>query len=83
MVKIGEQKYKIVDMKKFDELLECIDVDYIKENPETIQGLIEAFVFELNARKDVIEKKDEVIEVLREKLLLANALLEGMKGNDQ
>ena len=59
-------------MKRFDELLNSIDVDYIKENPETIKGLIEALVFELNARKDMIE-------TLREKLLLGAALLEGMK----
>ena len=63
-------------MKKFDELLNTIDVDYIKKNPETIQGLIEALVFELNARKDYIE-------TLHEKLLMAMAILEGMKDEQE
>lgn len=59
-------------MKNFEELLKTIDVEYIKENPETILGLIEALVHELSARK-------EMIETLKYKLLAGAALLEGMQ----
>lgn len=63
-------------MKTFEEILKTVDVDYIKENPETIMGLIESLVFELNARKDYIEK-------LHEKLLLGASIIEGLKGEQE
>lgn len=63
-------------MQNFDELLKSIDIDYIKENPETVRGLIESLVFELNARKDYIE-------TLHQKLLLGASIIEGLKGEQE
>ena len=59
-------------MKKFKELLEIIDADWIETNPETTLDLIECLVHELEQRK-------EFIEIQNESLLMANALLSGMK----
>lgn len=59
-------------MKKYKKLLEIIDADWIEGNPEETLDLIECLVHELNQRK-------EVIEIQNESLLMANALLSGMK----
>ena len=59
-------------MNKFKELLDIIDAEWIETNPETTLDLIECLVHELEQRK-------EVIEIQNESLLMANALLSGMK----
>ena len=53
----------------FKKLLDIIDTEWIKENPDTAYTLIEALV------KDVRHYK-EVVEMQRELLLLTKALLE-------
>ena len=59
-------------MKKYKTLLEIIDADWIETNPDSTLELIECLVHELEQRK-------EVIEIQNESLLMANALLSGMK----
>lgn len=59
-------------MNKLQQLLDIIDPEWIETNPETTLDLIECLVHELNQRK-------EVIEIQNESLLMANALLSGLK----
>ena len=62
-------------MKKFKELLDIIDSDWIKENPESALELVQCLWHELKQRKDYIES-------LNNKLLLQAALMEGMKDKE-
>lgn len=57
---------------KFREIINMIDTDWIEENPYETKQLIDVLVHELECRKDVIQLQ-------REELMLANALIEGMK----
>lgn len=64
-------------MKKgLEKLLDLIDVEWIRENPDTALELVQILYNENNRRK-------YYIELLNKKILLGAALLEGMKGNDQ
>lgn len=57
---------------KFRDIINMIDTDWIEQNPYETKQLIDALVHELECRKDVIQLQ-------REELMLANALIEGMK----
>lgn len=59
-------------MEKFKKLLDIIDTDWIKENPDTALTLIEALI------KDIRNYKN-VVEVQSKKLLLTTAIIESMK----
>ena len=56
----------------FKQITSMIDTDWIEQNPYETKQLIDALVHELECRKDVIQLQ-------REQLMLANALIEGMR----
>lgn len=62
-------------MNNVEELLKYIDVDWVKENPKQALDLILVGKKELDSRKDVIQEQEKSIQVLRQRVLLLNALL--------
>lgn len=59
-------------MKKLEHLLTIIDVDWIKDYPDTAFELIECLISEYYDMKDYIESQ-------REKMLLSAVMIESLK----